>query len=80
MNHEIAFTDPGAANVIRDLQEILLLIQQIKAAGGGALFGGAGAPGGGSACLIWPDGTMSPKVSSKAALVRILSETIQKNI
>lgn len=48
MNHEIAFTDPGAANVIRDLQEILLLIQQIKAAGGGALFGGAGAPGGGS--------------------------------
>jgi phosphopantothenoylcysteine decarboxylase/phosphopantothenate--cysteine ligase len=32
------------------------------------------------ACLIWPDGTMSPKVSSKEALVRILLETIQKHI
>ncbi len=31
-------------------------------------------------CLIWPDGTMSPKVSSKAVLVRILLEAIQKHI
>jgi phosphopantothenoylcysteine decarboxylase/phosphopantothenate--cysteine ligase len=32
------------------------------------------------ACLVWPDGRMSPKVPSKAGLVRILLETIQKHI
>jgi phosphopantothenoylcysteine decarboxylase/phosphopantothenate--cysteine ligase len=32
------------------------------------------------ACLIWPDGSMSPKVSSKEALVRILFKSIQKHI
>ena len=30
------------------------------------------------ACLIWPDGTMDPKVSSKKALVRILTKAIEK--
>jgi phosphopantothenoylcysteine decarboxylase/phosphopantothenate--cysteine ligase len=33
-----------------------------------------------TACLIRPDGTMSPKVSSKAALVRILWKAVQKEI
>ena len=33
-----------------------------------------------AACLIWPDGTMSPKVSSKAALVKILWKAVQKEI
>jgi phosphopantothenoylcysteine synthetase/decarboxylase len=31
-----------------------------------------------SACLVWPDGTMSAKVSSKTALVRILLKAVLK--
>ena len=62
MDHELAFSDPGAAGVIRDLQTILGLIQQIKAAGGGIGIGGGpggvggGASGGGIASMKWTSG------------------------
>jgi len=45
MEHEIAFSDPGAQKVIDDLRTILSLTQQIKAAGAGIGVGGGGAPG-----------------------------------
>ena len=51
-----------------------------KDAGCGIVVANVQKGGAYSACLIWPDGTISPKVSSKKALVRILLEAIQKTI
>ena len=47
MEHEIAFSDPGASGVIGDLQTILSLIRQIKREGGGIGVGVGGGRGSG---------------------------------
>lgn len=49
MDHELTFSDPGAAGVIQDLRTILSLIQQIRTAGGGIGIGGGVGGRGGSA-------------------------------
>jgi len=62
MDHEIAFQDPGASEVISDLRTIIALMRQVKALGGGL---GAGGMGGG------PGGTYTPGATQPGRLMLV---------